>query len=193
MRSILCRSPGNGAAGPGRRRVTPWLASLALCLPVLALHASHFARPGATGFLFYDGLYYMANAREHFDAGFGLTYGNPCSPAPAPPRIYFHPHLIVLGTAWRVTGLAPGVVFAAAGLLAALVGVRLALALLAEHVPLDDGPGRALVVCFLWGGGLLSAAGWLRVLATGDRTPEAWLAFDPGGGWWFLNLGRNFV
>jgi hypothetical protein len=44
-----------------------------------------------TGFIGYEMPYYLANAREHFDSGFGLTYRNPYDSADAP-RIYFQPY-----------------------------------------------------------------------------------------------------
>jgi hypothetical protein len=42
--------------------------------------------------------YYMANAREHFDQGFQLTYGNPYA-SYGTPAIYFQPHIFLLGFA----------------------------------------------------------------------------------------------
>ena len=73
-----------------------------------------------TGFILDDSVYYMANAREHFDGGgFHVMYGNPFSPFYDTPRIYFQPLILVLGVVWRLSGWDPGVVFTLVGFVAA--------------------------------------------------------------------------
>jgi len=67
---------------------------IVLCalLPYYAVYVAHFARPtgGATGFIQDDMPYYLANAREIFERGNGITYPNPFDSDGAAPAIYFH-------------------------------------------------------------------------------------------------------
>ena len=58
-----------------------------------------------TGFIQYDLAYYVANARQHFDEGFRLTYGNPYA-SYGTPAIYFQPHILLLGILQKL-GLDP--------------------------------------------------------------------------------------
>ncbi len=108
------------------RELRLWLVSLALFSPILVPYAAHFAfqLPGRqpTGFIDYDLPYYMANAREHFDAGrFHFFYSNPFDPNYASPRIYVQPMTLALGAALHWTGLDPGVVWMIFHLLAGWV------------------------------------------------------------------------
>jgi hypothetical protein len=145
----------------------------------------------ATGFIGVDMPVYMASAREHFDAG-GLTYGNPSSPFYDTPAIYFQPMTLLLGVVWRVTGLDPGLIFLGFGVIAALVCVRVAISTYRTLVGLESGVHWAGLLMFVWGGGVIALAGFAFNTLTGD-TSGPLLRFDPGGGWWFLNLGRNLV
>jgi hypothetical protein len=165
-----------------------------LALPVLWPYLSHWLAQTdtvrATGFLQVDMPSYMAHAREYFDAG-GLTYGNPSSPFYDTPAIYFQPMTLFLGAVWRVTGLDPGLIFVLFGLVAAVVCIRMAMALYRRVVGLERWTEWLGLVVFVWGGGVLVLAGVAYGLATGDRT-EFWIfRFDPHVGWWFLNFGRN--
>jgi len=176
-----------------------WLAAAGLLLPALGLYAAHYVHGWAagevpTGFIHYDMAGYMAAAREHFDAGrFALTYGNPYSPSPDTPRIYFQPMTLLLAAAWRLTGEDPGAVFVLFGLVAGLVAVRLAIAVFEDLVGLDSAAKKLALVCFVWGGGLLAASGAVSGLCTGGPVGASLWRFDPNEGWWFLNLGRNLV
>ncbi len=176
-----------------------WLAALGLLAPVGALYVTHYAHGWAvgqvpTGFLQYDMAGYMAAAREHFDGGgFTLTYGNPASPDPNTPRIYFQPMTLVLAVAARLPVADPGVVFVVFGLLTGWVALRLAIAVFDELFGLDTPAKRAALVCFVWGGGLLVISGAAYGLLTTGRPEVNLLRFDPNEGWWFLNFGRNLV
>lgn len=170
-----------------------WLWSVALALPVFWTHLSHWLmqtenlRP--TGFLQVDMPSYMAHAREYFDAG-GLTYGNPSSPFYDTPAIYFQPMTLFLGVVWRVTGLDPGLIFMAFGLVVSVVCVRLAMALYRKVIGLEGWTQWLGLVVFVWGGGVLVLAGVVYILVSGERSESIFL-FDPHVGWWFLNFGRN--
>jgi hypothetical protein len=183
------------------RPVLLGLVSLALLLPVIALYACEYLHVDAdgatfTGFIQYDQPYYMADARKFFDGGFHLLYGNPFSPDPHTPRIYFQIHLLVLGFVQAITGVDPGVLYVIFGFLAALVCVRVALALYEQVAGLGTAAQWAGLVLFIWGGGVLALAGLGFHLLHGgsvSATARDLFHFDPADGWWFLNFGRNLV
>ena len=184
---------------------------MALTLPAFApLVGHHFGSVAAglepTGFLVYDTPYYMANAREHFDAGgFSLLYGSPFTYDYDTPRIYFQPLTLLLGLLGRVPGADPGVVFALVGLIAAVVCVRIGMALFSHFASRATPSGRVALVAFFWGGGVVVLMGMLFVVLPGPAGTKLaeppslagywWFTAlaEPAGGWWFLNLGRNFL
>jgi hypothetical protein len=173
-----------------------WWASLALLLPVIVLYACEYLRGGFTGFIQYDQPYYMANARKFFDGGFHFLYGNPFSPDPGTPAIYFQIHLLVLGLVQAVTGCDPGLLYVIFGFFAALVCVRVAIALYEQVAGLGTGAQWAGLVLFIWGGGVLALTGLAFHLfhrSNVQTTLTDLFHFDPSQGWWFLNLGRNLV
>jgi hypothetical protein len=176
-----------------------WWVSLALLLPVIVLYAcEYFGANGNTftGFIQYDQPYYMANARKFFDGGFYLLYGNPFSPDPNTPRIYFQIHLLVLGFLQFITGCDPGVLYVIFGFFAALICVRVAMALYEQVAGLDSPAKWTGLVLFMWGGGIFALFGLCFHLFEGSdfhTTVTDLFHFDPAQGWWFLNLGRNLV
>jgi len=201
------------APGPAPRgfavEARTWLICLALALPAATPYATHYLMAPAgrlpTGFVGYDMPYYFANGREHFDSGrFHWTYGNPSDVSYETKRIYVQPLSLVLGAVHHWTGLAPGAIFAGVGLLAAVGCVRVALGLYRHLVGLRTAAEWIGLVLFLWGGGLLAISGiayslWKQppsLTMPGSRwlLEPAWVfLFDPSGGWWFLNLGRNLI
>lgn len=186
------QSPSEQSLGLSSTRL--WLASLALTLPATWPYILHFldsAGGKATGFIGIDMPVYMANAREHFDAA-SVTYGNPFSPFYDTPSIYFQPLSLLLGVVWRVTGLDPGLIFVGFGLIAAVACVRVGLSLYAKLVGLETWTHWSGLVIFVWGGGVIALAGFAYNTLTGDASATLF-RFDPGGGWWFLNFGRNLV
>jgi hypothetical protein len=175
-----------------RRTVACW--SLVAVLPFWSVYASHFLQGPLqpTGFLIMDAAYYGANGREIFERGNGLAYCNPYDPDPAAPVIYCHWLPWILGCGTKILGIDPGLVWmavgAAGGLACAWFTFRLVEAVL---------PGvRGLPTCFLiaiWGGGLLIVASVITHAALGRPPLENLLLYDPFGGHWFLNWGRNLV
>lgn len=170
-----------------------------LLLPVALLYRAHFhprdARLVPTGFVQYDQPYYMANARQYLDgATDGLRYALPFSPSADARPIHFQPQTFLLAGLWRITGADPGHLFVAFGFAMAWLCVLLGLRLLDVVAGLEASP--VLCVLFIWGGGLLALAGFGYGLAHGMDARQAALGafrFDPGNGWWFMNLGRNLV
>ncbi|GEM_PF-6448402 len=110
-----------------------WLLAVILILPAAVPYFSHFILNEGlipTGFIQGDQPYCLANARGHFDSGtFSLFYENPCDPDPASRRIYFQPHLLILGVVIFLTGTSPGIVYVIFGFFAALVCARIAIGL----------------------------------------------------------------
>lgn len=181
-----------------RRSRSAWLVAGLALLPVVGLLLAHWlgAPAAATGFLQYDQAYYMANAREHFDHGFSLLYGLPFSADYDTPRIYGQPQSLLLGAVLHLTGIDPGVLYVAWGLIAALVCLRLAVALFDRLVPAGGFAGGVALLLLLWGGG----AAVLGRIAVGLLQGERWrvirgdlFAYDPSLGWWFLNFGRTLI
>lgn len=192
----LQRTTARPAIATLSSRLRPWAASALLLLPVYLLYLAHFTVHGAsgTGFLQYDQASYMADARAYFASGhFSLTYALPFSPDPTTPRLYFQPLTLALGLAWKLTGSDPGILYTAAGLLLALVCARVVVALYQEIVGADR-PGAALgLLCFLWGGEVVALAGLIHGLTITEPPLAHMLDYDPFGGFWFLNLGRNLI
>lgn len=176
----------------------PWLLSVLLCTPLYLVYACNFMflppDTHGTGFLQYDQPYYMANARAYFSDGhFTLTYGLPFSFDPATPKVYFQPLTFALGAVMYLTGVDPGYLYMAAGIVIAIACGRIIIACYREVVTGNDVAALLGLLCFFWGGGLLAFGGTGYGLLSGQPVLETWYRFDPFSGWWFLNLGRNLV
>ncbi|HEY6250559.1 MAG TPA: hypothetical protein VI685_11415, partial [Candidatus Angelobacter sp.] len=145
----------------------------------------------ATGFIFYDMAYYMANAREHFDQVFRLTYGNPYA-FYGTPAIYFQPQTFLLGCLQHL-GLDPGLALNLFGLAALFFAAWVAVRFYEEVVGLHSTAQRIGLVCFFWGGGILSLAGVAAGRLQHKPVMDSILTFDISGGWWMFNFGRNLT
>ena len=145
----------------------------------------------ATGFVQFDQPYYMASARAYFDQGFHILYGNPYAGYDTP-RLYFQPHLFLLGC-FQQLGLDPGVTWSGFSILGTLFAAFVAVYFYREVVGWRS-PGEKLgLICFFWGGGVLSLAGLVYACSVGKFNAVTVLHFDPTLGWWMLNFGRNLV
>ena len=144
-----------------------------------------------TGFIQYDMAYYLANAREHFDSGWSLTYGNPYASS-GTAAIYFQPHVFLLALL-QAAGIPPAIAFNLFGLVALAFASFAAFQLYADLVGVDSRAKKLGFVCFFWGGGLLSLLGLIFGLVLGKDLAKALFVFDPNDGWWMLNFGRNLV
>jgi hypothetical protein len=174
-----------------------WWAYVALALPALvplgvACIAPYLEGKVPTGFIQSDMPYYMANAREHFDRGFQLTYGNPYAPY-GTAAIYSQPHILVLGLLERF-GLGPAMAFNLFGLATLCFTTIVAVRFYRELVGLETPAQKLGLLCFFWGGGLLTIAGLARCLVRGAPfTADNLLHYDVFHGWWMFNFGRNLV
>jgi hypothetical protein len=182
---------------PATARPVYWLICLVLVLPATIPYLTHYLVETSglvpTGFIQYDMPYYTALAHSYFSDGhFHLTYGNPFSPSYSTPRIYFQPFTLILALLSRWTALSGEAAFMLLGLAAAVVCVMLALILYRSVVGLSGAMDWLGFVLFVWGGGLLAIAG--LAYSTWSHSHRLGIfRFDPFGGWWFLNFGRNFV
>ena len=177
----------------GRRA---WLLAGLFYLPMAAVVLAHLLLPPdglwPTGFLQYDQGGYMAMAREAFDeTSARAVFGLPTSADPETPQVYANPHLLALGLVQLVTKADPGRLYLLFGALCGLVFLRLAIALYGRAVPERDGAALLGLGLFLWGGGLFVLAGLGRSLVEGHLDYNTPFRFDPYGGFWFLDLGRN--
>ncbi len=179
----------------GRR----WRIALALMAPAMIPYVAHVAEWKAyslpTGYIQPDMPVYVAKAREAFDDGrFHVLYGNPSGGAVDEPRIYFQPWTFALGLIHHLTSIPPGILWVAFAFVAAWGTTRAAIAVYEDFVGLDSRAKWLGLVAFVWGGGCLAVAGVVRELfVTRSLSWDDLFAFDPAQGWWFLNLGRNFV
>src|SRR6516162_3869848 len=168
-----------------------WLLAVLAMLPIAwligcyLLGAPQDTRP--TGFIQYDQAYYMAEARQHFAGGFHLFYGLPASSDYDTPRVYFRPQTLLLGALVKFTGVEPGWIYSAFGLVATLMFFRLAIGLYEFVVGLRFGAQLLVLPAFLWGGGLALLCGILFNVTAGGRL----LTFDTGD--WGANLGRGVI
>ena len=173
----------------------PWYLPFLLILPAFyplayeCLHVPQNQIP--TGFIQTDMPSYVANAREHFDEGFHLTYGNPYA-GYGTPRIFFQPQTLVLALFLR-TGLDPGIAFHLFGLLAQLFAAFVAVRLYERLAGWQTAAQKIGLLCLFWGGGLLSLVGLAVGHFTGAPAAMASLSLDPNEGWWMLNFGRNLT
>jgi hypothetical protein len=145
----------------------------------------------ATGFIQYDMASYVANAREHFDQGFHLLYGNPYAGYDTP-AIYFQPQSLLLGCLQQL-GLNPGITFNIFGVAALLFAACVAVRFYCSVVGWRSLAARLGLVCFFWGGGVFTLAG--LEYANIERQLNMWtvLHFDVVNGWWVLNFGRSLI
>ena len=183
------RSAGSPSAG--WIRWAPLLLSLPALIPLgNALIAPYLNNRIPTGFIQYDMPYYLANGRGHFNQGFQLADGNPYAGYNTP-AIYFQPHIFLLGFMQQL-GLDPGVTFNCFGLLALFFAATVAVRFYVEVVGAETTAKRIGLVCFFWGGGVLTLAGLAFGLVTGHPLSSLW-RYDTTWGWWMLNFGRNLV
>ena len=169
-----------------------FLAILAI-LPFYSVYAAHaLTLDEVSGFIQYDMPYYVANGREIFERGNGFAAPNPYDFATDAPVIYFHWLTWIIGFSVSVLKFDPGVVFVGIGILAGVLGSYLTLQIVRQLV----GSHRSAVPIFLlsmWGGGCFFVASLLTNLIFGADLFKNPVAYDPGGGWWFLTWGRNFL
>lgn len=173
------------------------LLSLGLSLPIVLFYFLHFIfgaelgqRP--TGFIQSDMPYYMAHARQYIDGQHnGLAYSNPYDFKDNSPKIYFQPHIYAFGLLLKLEFIDPGFAFAAFGILCTIIAFFILQRLIDAYCPVR-GLLRVFLLCMVaWGGGCLVLLSLTAALVNGEAL--RFFTYDPFDGWWFLNLGRNFV
>ncbi len=197
---MAVQKPERRACGPlsVETAAPPWWVPVMLAVPAFipllnSVAVASAKGPVATGFIHTDQPYYAANAREFFDEGFHLLYGNPYAGYDTP-RIYFQPHLFLLGS-FQQLGLDPGLGWVLFSIAGAVFAAFAAVCLYREVVGWRSLAQKLGLLCFFWGGGILTLAGLIYAAAIGKLSVPTVLHFDPGParGWWMLNFGRNLV
>jgi hypothetical protein len=170
----------------------------ALATPVLVVYGAHAVRAVQRGasptfFIQYDMPYYLANARQYADGAHAWgAYANPYDFRHDSPRVYFQPLTALLSLAYAVSPAHPGALFVGFGLACTLLAFAALYTLLADYCrPESSGGAVYLTLVGAWGGGLLIVMGTAISLSQGGELDP--FIIDPVDGWWFLNLGRNFV
>jgi hypothetical protein len=163
-------------------------------LPFLAVYFHHYTDPTGvpTGFIQYDMAYYAANGRAVFERGNGLTYPNPYDPDPTAPAIYFHWLVWLLGLGVVKGGADPGLLFNGVGLVGAFACSWLTLRLVLTVLP-ETRYRIGLFLLTMWGGGVLCLVRALDIVLAHRPLTDDLFLYDPHGGWWFLNWGRNLI
>ena len=190
--------PASGAISQenSARPKIPLIVALLMGLPAffpLAWTALRAWRNGLvpTAFVQYDLPCYVANGRQSFVDGVHLNYGNPYA-SYGTPAIYFQPHIFLLGLLQRL-GLSPDWALIAFHLAAVAFAAIVAAKLYEEWVGWNTPAQKLGLICFFWGGGVLSLAGVVFGIVNHVPMPRSFLLFDAGDGWWMLNFGRNLV
>lgn len=170
--------------------------SLLLAAPLFLFLLRHYAihSPGLcpTGFTQSDNVVYISNARQHLEqTSFGLTYSNPYSYTANSPSIYSQPInflfcLLLLGD------MDPGLVISVIGLLFAILCIYVMLSLINSLYPNLE-KRTIIYILSVWGGGVTALMGLAGnyLFSNGSYAGlEAIHRYDPGEGWWGLNLSR---
>ncbi len=174
--------------------------SFSLLLPVILFYVAHYSPPNnliGTGFVQGDMLSYMSNAREYFDeSNFHFLYSNPFNLDNSGSNIYFQFQTLLLGLVFYITNGDIGIIFLAFGIISSFLSIWVALRLFKSFIGWGTLAHLATFILFIYGGGVLIISGFIYSFL---NEPTILLAiqnsliFDPGGGFWMLNFGRNFV
>ena len=145
-----------------RKSKQNWLFALVLTIPMIlfyiAFYLNHSSSLIATGFVAYDNVSYVANAKQYFDADkFSLFYSNPLNDSGNYPAIYFQPQTLLMAfLLWL--GFAPGFTIVFLNWLGTLLSFRIAISIY-DHLYTDSNHRKLFISFFCWGGGLLAWAG----------------------------------
>ncbi len=143
-----------------------------------------------TGFLLGDFPYYSASGREVFENGNGFAYPNPYDPGS--PVLYFHWYYTLLGLGIKFFNIDPGHNFLAWGLIGAIATSFLTFEILKNILPKKNFI-ISLFLLTMWGGGVFFiATSLLQIMGWFDSNQSPFF-FDPFGGDWALNWGRNML
>ena len=185
-----------------------YLTPLLILLPPIIFLVGHiyasFTQPNiaATGFMTGEAPYYMANARQYLDFGFGsLFYSNPYSADIESTRHYFQFQTYILAIFLKVSSLPPGVVWNIFGLIFSVLFIKEVQKFFRKEIlnmkSMKFTQYLLLMVIFFYGGGLHAISGiFISILKSGlnfgemARNTEM---FEVAEGWWMHSVGRNFL
>lgn len=163
-------------------------------LPFLLVHLFlYLANHNYTGFIQGDQPYYVANGRAIFERGNGIGYPNPYDYHSSAPIVYYHWLPWVFGFFTSLLGLDPGITYFIVGAIAAILTSRIVLALLQDRIAATDANSYYLLFACTWGSGVLVLWTLLVNLFSSQPWNNDLLRYDPYGGWWFLDWGRNML
>lgn len=174
-----------------------WLFALVLTVPMilfyLAYYLNHSPSLIATGFIAYDNVSYVANAKQYLDSDhFSVFYSNPLNDSGNNPAIYFQTQTIILAFLLWI-GFSPGLTIVLLNWLGTLLSFRMAIGIY-DHLNPNSNHRKLFISFFCWGGGLLALAGIPIALTKPMGTLpflDRMLFIDPAWGWWGLNFGRG--
>lgn len=174
-----------------------WLFALVLTLPMMLFYTgfyfNHSSSLISTGFVAYDNVSYVANAKQYLDADkFSLFYSNPLNDSGNYPAIYFQTQTLLLAILlWF--GFAPGFTIVLLNWIGTFLSFRMAIGIY-DHLYPTSNYRKLFISFFCWGGGLLALA-CIPIAVTGStHNPDFFdrmFLIDPASGWWGLNFGRG--
>lgn len=171
-----------------------WLFAVALSIPMLVFFAGYLFNHDAslipTGFIQYDNVSYVAYAKQYTEpGGLHLFYSNPFNDSAGYAPVYFQPQTLLFALLLKL-GVPAGWILVSFTLLCSAICFRLLIAIV-DHL-LPHSKYKTIITWLLaWGGGLLTLTGWIAQQLPGHETISSIFYFDPGVGWWGLNLGRS--
>jgi hypothetical protein len=180
-----------------KKNLRHWLFALLLSLPMVVFFIAHFtnydAGLKATGFIQYDNVSYIANAKQYIDGDYsGIFYSNALGSSADAPHIYFQPQNFILVLLLKA-GIPPGTALCLFVWFFAVACFRMVIAI-ADHLLQKKHHRTTIIVLMAWGGGLLAVAGMfiapflqIKDLDYADKV----FYLDYGWGWWGFNLGRS--
>jgi hypothetical protein len=177
-----------------RSEIKKWIHSFFLSIPLALFLLSHYFNHShqlqATGFIQYDNVSYVANAKQYLEADtFSLFYSNSLNDSENYPRIYFQPQHLILALLMKMH-VPAGVALSLFNYLFAIILIRILIAIYELVIPHKKYESISLVL-FTWGGGLLSLIGILIWVFGKKSFWDSVFILDPSSGWWGLNLGRS--
>lgn len=180
-----------------RKSKQNWLFALVLTVPMILFYAAFYLNHSSslisTGFVAYDNVSYVANAKQYLDADkFSLFYSNPLNDSGNYPAIYFQPQTLLMAfLLWL--GFAQGFTIVFLNWLGTLLSFRVAISIY-DHLYPNSNYRKLFISFFCWGGGLLALTGipiaFTKSIGNLDFLDRIFF-IDPASGWWGLNFGRG--
>lgn len=171
-----------------------WWFALLLTTPMVIFFMgylfNHDASLTPTGFIQYDNVSYVAYAKQYTEgSSFSLFYSNPFNDSANYSGIYFQLQTIFFSVLLKL-GIPIGCILIPFTFVCSIICFRL---LIAIYDRLFTSNKLRIISIWLlaWGGGLLTLSGFIAQQILGGGRVTSIFHFDPGAGWWGLNLGRS--